>query len=150
MASEDRFGQALTYINKAQGIGGFGENFIAGMSGLVLSAFAIAIGLGQSFANLIQEPVDAFAWVSALSVRAIFGGPAEFLQSMWNTAAVSLGMDPWMQLGPFIVFVGSSAAVLGILPILWFLDREDSDTLTGLDLPFLDLDRGGDESDESG
>lgn len=148
MASEDRFGQALKYINRSQEIGGFGENFIAGMSGLVLSAFAILIGLGQSLANLIQEPTDAFAWVSALSVRAIFGGPAMFLQSMWNTAAVSLGMDPWMQLGPFVVFVGSSAAVLGLMPILWFLDRQDSDTLSGINLPFIELDTGGDLDDE--
>lgn len=143
-----RLDQARTYISAADEMGGFAESFVAGAGGLVMAFFAIIIGLGEAFANLVISPVDSFAFVTSASIEAIFGGPAGFIQSAWNAAAVSLGMDPWMNLGPFIIFVASVAFITGIAPILWYLDVIDADTITGLNLPVIELDTGGDLDDE--
>ena len=151
MASDDgpRLERAITYINRSEGIGGFGENFIAGLSALVLGFFTMIIGIGEAFAALIIDPVDAFASVTALSIDALFGGPARFLQSTWNSAAANLGLSPWTSLGPFIVVVAAIVVVITLLIIIWFLDAIDADTPTGLDLPFIGLDTGGDMDDEN-
>jgi hypothetical protein len=144
-----RLDRALTYINKADSLGGFGESFVTGAGGVVLAFFTIIIGVGEAFANLIISPTDAFASVTALFIRAGFGAPAEYLRSVWNTAAVALGMDPWMQLGPFVAVVGTGALVAGIFPLVWYLDLVDADTITGINLPFVGLDTGGDLDDEN-
>ncbi|WP_256288795.1 hypothetical protein [Halobellus inordinatus] len=144
-----RLDRALTYINKADTLGGFGESFVAGAGGLVLAIFSIVIGVGEAFANLITSPVDAFAAATSALISAGFGAPAEYLQDVWNTAAVALGMDPWLSLGPFVVVVGVGAMVAGLAPMLWYLDVIDADTFTGIDLPIIGLDTGGDLDDEN-
>ena len=148
-SSGPRLDSAMTYINASSRLGGFAESFIAGAGGLVMAGFAIMIGLGEAFANLVIEPVDAFANVTALLINAGFGAPAKFLQSAWNTAAVGIGMDPWLQLGPFVIMVASAAFVGGLAIPLWYLDVIDADTFTGMDLPVLNLDEGGDTDDEN-
>jgi len=146
--SGPRLDRALTYIDKADRLGGFAESFVAGAGGLVMAAFTIAIGIGEAFATLITKPVTAFADVTDLLIRAGFGAPAEFLQDAWNTAAVALGMDPWMSLGPFVIAVAVLAVLAAIFPLAWYLDMVDADTLTGIDLPVVNLDQGGDMDDE--
>lgn len=149
MASDGpRLGRAMTYINKSDSLGGFGESFVAGAGGLVLAMFTIVIGIGESFAYLVTNPVDAFAEVTAALIWAGFGAPAEFIQDMWNTAAVALGMDPWLQLGPFVAVVGAGAVVGTLGVFAWYVDAIDSDTLTGIDYPVLNRDQGGDMDDE--
>ena len=144
-----RLDDALTYIDEAETQGGFGEGFINGLGGLVLAFFSIIIGIGEAFAALITDPTDAFASVTALTIDAMFGGPARFLQSTWNQAATNLGVSPWTSLGPFIVVVAAIVVVITLLIIIWFLDAIDADTPTGLDLPFIGLDTGGDMEDEN-
>lgn len=150
MASDGpRLSNAMSYINRADRYENFGETFMAGASGLVLSFFAILIGIGEAFATLVTRPVTAFSAMTDLLIRAGFGGPAKFIQDMWNTAAVNLGMDPWRQLGPFVVIVGA-LSVVGFLGILaWYVDSIDSDTLTGIDYPLINRDEGGDQADEN-
>ena len=138
----------MTYINASSRLGGFAESFIAGAGGLVMAFFAIIIGLGEAFANLIISPTDAFANVTALLIDAGFGAPARFLQASWNTAAVAVGMDPWLSLGPFVIIVAMMAVIGALAPFLWYLDVIDSDTLTGINLPIVELDTGGDLDDE--
>lgn len=139
----------MSYINKADELGGFGESFVAGLGGLVMAFFAILIGIGEAFAGLIIRPVDAFALVTALLIDAGFGAPARFLQDAWNTAAVALGMDPWLQLGPFLAMVAMLSFVGTLLIFLWFLDAIDADTPTGINYPVIGLDTGGDLDDEN-
>ncbi|WP_435145916.1 hypothetical protein [Halobaculum sp. P14] len=148
MANGPRLDQAKSYISLANSYGGFAESFVNGAGGLVVAFFTIAIGIGEAFANLIINPVDAFAFVTGQSIRAIFGGPARFLQSAWNTAAASLGMDPWTSLGPFVVVVAVLAAMIALGIVVWGLDAANFDTPTGMDLPFINLDEGGDQDDE--
>lgn len=147
--SGPRLDQARSYISAANDYGGFGPSFVNGAGGLVMAMFTIVIGLGESFANLITSPTDAFADLSVLTLRALFGGPARFTQSAWNSAAVALGQDPWMDLGPFVVFVAMLAVVMTLGLAVWALDASDFDTPTGLDLPFIGLDDGGDLDDEN-
>ncbi|QLG62201.1 hypothetical protein [Halorarum salinum] len=148
-SSGPRLDQARTYITFSRDLGGFAETFVAGVGGLAAAAFTILIGLGEAFANLIISPTDAFTNVTVLLIDAGFGAPARFLQSVWNTAAVAVGLDPWMQLGPFIAVLGAIVVVLFMLIIVWYLDAMDFDTFTGLDLPFIELDTGGDLEDEN-
>ena len=143
-----RLDRALTYISKADSLGGFGESFIAGAGGLVLAFFTIIIGLGEAFANLVTSPVDSFAEVTSDLIIGTFGAPARFMQDVWNTAAVALGMDPWLSLGPFITVVGAAAVVLTLMVFAWYVDSIDADTLTGIDFPFISRDSGGDLEDE--
>lgn len=144
-----RLSRALTYINKSAELGGFAESFIAGAGGLVLAAFTIVIGIGEAFAGLVTNPVDAFSEVTALLIRAGFGAPARFIQSMWNTAAIALGMDPWLSLGPFVAMVGALAVVGTLFIFAWYVDAIDADTLTGIDYPIINRDQGGDLDDEN-
>lgn len=143
-----RLSRAMTYINKADEYDNFGQTFLAGAGGLVLSIFTILIGIGEAFAALITSPVDAFSDVTALLIRAGFGAPAEFIRDMWNTAAVALGMDPWMQLGPFVAMVGAASVVGTLWIFAWYVDVIDADTLTGIDYPVINRDQGGDMDDE--
>lgn len=143
-----RLDRALTYINRADELGGFGESFIAGAGGLVLAAFSIVIGLGEAFANLITSPVDSFAAVTSDLIVATFGAPARFMQDVWNTAAVALGMDPWLSLGPFIAVVGAGSVVLTLMVFAWYADSIDADFITGIDVPIINRDSGGDLEDE--
>ncbi|QHS17787.1 hypothetical protein GWK26_11875 [haloarchaeon 3A1-DGR] len=149
MADGPRLESAMSYINKAGEIGGFGANFTQGASAVVLGFFTMILGIGEAFASLITNPVDAFASTSVLLIEAIFGGPARFLQSSWNAAATSLGLSPWTSLGPFIIVVAALSVVITLWVIIWFLDAQDVDTPTGLDLPFINLDTGGDLEDEN-
>lgn len=143
-----RLGRAMTYINRSDEMGGFGDAFVNGAGGLVMAFFTILIGIGESLAGLIIRPADEFANVTALLIDAGFGAPARFLQDAWNTAAVALGMDPWMSLGPFVVTVAMVAVIATIAPLLWYTDMIDADTLTGIDIPIVGLEDGGDLEDE--
>ena len=152
MSSSDdgpRLDRAMSYINKSESLGGFGESFVHGAGGLVVAFFTIMVGIGEAFAGLIIRPVDSFANVTALLIDAGFGAPARFLQDAWNTAAVALGMDPWLSLGPFVIMAASAAFVGGLAIPAWYLDLIDADTFTGMDLPVLNLDEGGDTDDEN-
>ena len=151
MSSSDggpRLSRALTYIETSRSYGGFGESFVAGAGGLVIGMFTMVIGIGEAFASLIIQPTDAFASVTALLIEAGFGGPATFFQSAWNAAAVGMGMSPWLDLGPFVIIAASLAVIGGLAPMLWYLDVIDADTLTGINLPVVELDTGGDLDDE--
>lgn len=150
-SSEDgpRLAKAMTYINKSENMGGFADAFVNGAGGLVLAFFTMIIGIGEAFANLITEPVDAFSWVTAELIKAGFGAPAVYIQESWNTAAIALGMDPWLQLGPFVIIAASAAFVGGLAIPAWYLDLIDADTFTGLDFPVIGLDTGGDMDDEN-
>ncbi|WP_134671726.1 hypothetical protein [Halorussus marinus] len=149
-ASDDgpRLAKAMTYIDKSESLGGFGQSFVNGAGGVVVAFFTIVIGIGEALAGLIIRPTDAFAVVTAESIQAIFGAPARFLQDAWNTAAIALGMDPWLSLGPFVIMAASGAFVGGLAIPLWYLDVIDGDTITGIDLPVIGLDEGGDQDDE--
>jgi len=152
MSSDDsgpRLAQARGYISYADNLGGFAEAFVAGAGGLVTAFFAIIIGVGEAFANLIISPTDAFARLSVTSLDAIFGAPARFMRDAWNTAAVALGQDPWMSLGPFVAFVAMLSAILTIGIAIFALDQADFDTPTGLNLPFVEIDTGGTLDDEN-
>ncbi|WP_238392202.1 hypothetical protein [Halorussus amylolyticus] len=138
----------MTYIDKSESLGGFGQAFVNGAGGLVVAFFTIVIGIGEAFAGLIISPTDAFASVTADSIEAMFGAPAGFIQDAWNTAAVALGMDPWLQLGPFVIMVASGAFVGGIAIPIYYLDLTDADTITGINLPFVGLEDGGDLDNE--
>jgi hypothetical protein len=143
-----RLNRALTYINRADELGGFGESFIAGAGGLVLAAFSIIIGLGESIAGVFTTNFDTFGEVTSMLLMAAFGGPARFMRDAWNTAAVQLGLDPWNTLGPFVAIV-AALTVIGVLGVFaWYVDSIDADTLTGIDLPFINRDTGGDFEDE--
>lgn len=150
MSSSDgpRLAKAMTYINKSESLGGFGASFVNGAGGLVVAFFTIIIGIGEAFAGMIIRPADAFSEVTALLIRAGFGAPAGYLQDAWNTAAIALGMDPWLQLGPFVIIVASGAFVGGIAIPVWYLDMIDADTFTGIDIPVVGLEDGGDLEDE--
>ena len=142
-----RLDQALTYIGEARSIGGFGENFIAGLSALVLFLFTAIMGIGESVANLFIEPTDATAGGISAFITANLEGPASFIQSMWNTAAVQMGLDPWNTLGPFIVIVGAIAVVAFLFVLYEFYDYMDWDA-PGWEVPWLTADQGGDMEDE--
>ncbi|NHN59819.1 MULTISPECIES: hypothetical protein [Halorussus] len=144
-----RLTKAMTYISTSRQYGGFAESFVYGAGGLVMALFTIIIGIGEAFAGLIIRPTDAFSSVTALLIDAGFGAPARFLQSAWNTAAVALGMDPWLQLGPFLATVAMVAFVATLWVLIQFLDAIDADTPTGINLPFINLDTGGDMEDEN-
>jgi hypothetical protein len=58
-------------------------------------------------------------------------------------------MDPWLSLGPFVIMAASAAFVGGLAIPAWYLDLIDADTFTGMDLPVLNLDEGGDTDDEN-
>ena len=139
----------MTYISTSRSYGGFADAFVAGAGGLVLAFFTMVIGIGEAFANLIIEPVDAFSNVTALLIQAGFGAPAKYIQASWNTAAIALGMDPWLQLGPFVIIAASGALIGGFAIPAWYLDLIDADTFTGMDLPVINLDEGGDQDDEN-
>ncbi|WP_311170643.1 hypothetical protein [Halobellus ordinarius] len=143
-----RLDRALTYINRADSLGGFGESFIAGAGGLVLAFFAIIIGIGEAFANLLTSPVDTFSTVTSDLLLATFSAPARFMQDAWNTAAIQLGLDPWNTLGPFVAVIAAGTVVLTLMVFAWYVDSIDSDTLTGIDFPFINRDTGGDLEDE--
>lgn len=143
-----RLDNALTYINKANSLGGFGQSFIAGAGGVVLAFFSIIIGIGEAFANLITSPVDSFAVVTSDLIVATFGAPARFMQDVWNTAAVAIGMDPWISLGPFITVVGAGSVVLTVMVFAWYADSINADFITGIDVPVINRDQGGDQDDE--
>jgi len=143
-----RLDKAMTYINRSDSLGGFGESFVAGAGGLVLAFFSILIGIGEAFANLVTSPVDSFSQVTSDLIVATFGAPARFMQEVWNTAAIAIGLDPWMSLGPFITVVGAGSVVATIGVFAWYVDSIDADTLTGIDFPFIDRDTGGDFDDE--
>jgi hypothetical protein len=142
-----RLDRALSYISEARSIGGFGENFIAGLSGLVLFVFTAIMGVGEAVANLFIQPTDATAGGISAMIRANLEGPARFIQSMWNTAAVQMGLDPWNTLGPFIVIVGAIAVVGFLFVIYEFYDYMDWDA-PGWDVPWLQADEGRDLDDE--
>jgi hypothetical protein len=144
-----RLTKAVSYIDKANAYGGFAESFVYGLGGLVMAAFTIVIGIGEAFAGLIIQPVDTFASVTSLLSDAGFGAPARYLQDAWNTAAVALGMDPWISLGPFVAMVAMFSLVATIWIFIWFLDEIDADTPTGINLPVIGLDTGGDLDDEN-
>ena len=146
--SGPRLSRAMSYINRSEELGGFGQSFVAGAGGLVMAFFAIIIGIGEALAGLIIRPTDAFSSVTALLIRAGFGAPARFIRASWNTAATALGMDPWLSLGPFVIIAASAAFVGGLSIPLWYLDVIDSDTFTGIDIPVVGLDEGGDQDDE--
>lgn len=139
----------MTYVNRAESLGGFADAFVAGAGGLVLAFFTMIIGVGEAFANLIIQPVDAFSWVTAQLIKAGFGAPARYIQASWNTAAIALGMDPWLQLGPFVIIAASGALVGGLAIPAWYLDVIDADTFTGINYPLIGLDTGGDMDDEN-
>lgn len=143
-----RLDKATTYISTARDIGGFGENFIAGLSGLVLFFFTALMGIGEAVVNLFVAPTDATTAGIVQMIYATLRAPASFLQSAWNNAATSLGMDPWMSLGPFIVMVAALAVVGFTLIIYKFLDRMDWDAFGGWEVPWLEADEGGDIEDE--
>ena len=140
----------MTYITKSDELGGFDDAFVDGAGGLVLAAFSIVIGLGETFAYLITNPVTAFGDVSGMLIRAGFGGPARFIQNAWNTAAVLLGVGPWRALGPFVAVVAAVVVVLFLAILAWYADRINSDTLTGINVPIINRDTGGDQADENG
>lgn len=145
--SGPRLSRALSYISKAQDVGGFGENFVAGLSALVLFFFTAIMGIGESIVNLFVAPTDATANGVVAMIQANLEAPARFLQAAWNIAATTLGMDPWMTLGPFIVMV-AALAVVGFLWILYrFYDRMDWDA-PGWDVPWIHNDTGADLEDE--
>jgi hypothetical protein len=139
-----RLDRSLQYINKAQEIGGFGQNFIAGISGLVLAFFTMITGIGESVAALLVGLTDATRISAVALVYAIFRAPARFLQDAWNTAAVQLGVGPWKQLGPFVAILAAATALAVLYMFAWYLDQRDSDFVgTGLDVPWL-----GNEADD--
>lgn len=142
-SSGPRLDKALSYISTARGIGGFGENFIAGLSGLVLFFFTALMGIGESVVNLFVAPTDATAGVTVVLIEAGFGAPAKFLQDAWNMAAVALGMDPWLSLGPFLIMVAIIPFLGTLTAILYWMDWVDVDTLSGLEFPWI----GRDETD---
>lgn len=148
-SSGPRLQKAMTYISKSKQYGGFAESFTAGAGGLVMAFFAILIGIGEAFAGLIIRPVDTFSSVTALLIDAGFGSPARFLQSSWNTAATALGMDPWLQLGPFVAMIAMLAFVGTLWILIRFLDAIDADVPTGINYPGIDLDTGGTQDDEN-
>jgi len=143
-----RLRDSLQYINKSQEIGGFGQNFVAGLSGLVLFVFTALTGIGEAVANLFIAPTDATSAGIVALIGATLEAPARFLQSAWNTAAVQLGLSPWNTLGPFVVIVAVMVVLGALLLISWYLDRTDRDFLGGMDVPWLDRDTGGDLEDE--
>lgn len=148
MASGPRLDRALTYISTARGIGGFGENFIAGLSALVLFFFTALTGIGEAVVNLFIAPTDATTRGIVALIEANLVAPARFLQDAWNTAAVQLGLSPWNTLGPFIVLVATLVVLAFLGMIAWYLDKSDSDFLGGLEVPWLSRDQGSDLEDE--
>ncbi|MFB6134880.1 MAG: hypothetical protein ABEJ55_07820 [Halanaeroarchaeum sp.] len=142
-----RLDNALTYIDEARSIGGFGENFIAGLSALVLFLFTGIMGIGEAIVNLFVQPTDATAGGIAAMIRANLEGPASYIQSAWNTAATSMGLDPWNTLGPFIVVVAALVVIMFLFIIYEFYDYMDWDA-PGWDVPWLQADEGGDMDDE--
>ena len=143
-----RLSKALSYIGEARSIGGFGDNFVAGLSGLVLFFFTAIMGIGEAVVNFFVAPTDATAGGISALIRANLEGPARFIQSLWNTAAVQIGLDPWNTLGPFIVVIGAIAVVGFMLVIYEFMDYMDWDALGGWEVPWMDADEGGDLDDE--
>ena len=144
-----RLSQSIKYIDKARSIGTFGENFVAGLSGLVLFVFTALVGIGEAVANLFIAPTDATTRGIVDMIEATLSGPARFMQSAWNTAAVALGMDPWLELGPFIALVGIIVVVSVLLVAAWYLDRQDLDAFGGWEVAWLKRDTGGDLADEN-
>lgn len=144
-----RLSKSIKYITKAQDIGTFGDNFVAGLSGLVLFVFTAMVGIGEAVANLFIAPTDATTQGIVDMIAATLSGPARFMQSAWNTAAVQLGMDPWNQLGPFIAFVAIIVIVLVLLVAAWYLDYQDIDAFGGWEVPWLERDTGNDLEDEN-
>jgi hypothetical protein len=144
-----RLDSSLEYISKARKIGGFGDNFVAGLSGLVVFVFTALTGIGESVANLFIAPTDATTGGIVALIGATLEAPARFLQSAWNTAAVQLGMGPWRTLGPFIVLVAVIVVLMVLGLVAWYLDQFDMDALGGWEVPWLDRDTGGDVDDEN-
>jgi len=144
-----RLDQSMKYISTARGIGGFGENFIAGLSGLTLMVFTAFTGIGEAVANFFIKPTDATTSGVVAMIGATLEAPARFMQDAWNTAAVALGMDPWQSLGPFIVLVAIIVVVLVLSVVAWYLDRTDMDAFGGWEVPWMDRDTGGDVDDEN-
>jgi hypothetical protein len=145
-----RLSSALTYINRADELGGFGQVFVAAIGGTVLAFFSIIIGIGESLAGFVTSLVDAQAESAVALIFGFFRAPGRALQDVWNVAATSLGLSPWNTLGPFVivVFAGSVLTVVGL--VTWYLDRRDSDFVgTGTDLPIIGNDEDGDPSDET-
>jgi hypothetical protein len=144
-----RLDKSLEYINTARSIGGFGQNFVAGLSGLVLFVFTALTGIGEAVANFFIAPTDAFTEGIVALIAANLEAPARFLQDAWNTAAVTLGMDPWQTLGPFIAFLAVLVVILVLGTIAWYVDFAGVDALGGWEVPWIDRDTGGDVDDES-
>jgi len=143
-----RLDKSLEYINTARGIGGFGQNFVAGLSGLVLFFFTALTGIGEAVANFFIAPTDALTGGIVALIAANLEAPARFLQSAWNTAAATLGMDPWLSLGPFVAFLAVLVVLLVLATVAWYLDWSDSDTLGGWEVPWVNRDTSGPVDDE--
>lgn len=143
-----RLDGALTYINQADKLGGFGPSFVAGLGGLVLAFFSILIGIGESLAALLTGNIDALRDSSIALTYGFLRAPGRALQDVWNVAATSLGLSPWNTLGPFVIMV-FAASVLGTIGMLaWFLDRRDSDFLgTGINAPVVGNDADDNEEE---
>jgi hypothetical protein len=143
-----RLDRSLEYINTAREIGGFGQNFVAGISGLVLAAFTMITGIGEAIAALFVGLTDATRLSAVALVYAIFRAPARFLQDSWNTAAIQLGLSPWNTLGPFVVVIAGGTVIATVGLFSWYLDRRDSDFLgTGLDVPWVGNDADDNEEE---
>lgn len=135
-----RLDDALTYINEAESQGGFGEVFVNGLGGLVLAFFAIFIGIGEAIAGFLTGNVDALTESSIALTFGFLRAPGRALQDVWNTAATTVGLEPWNTLGPFVIIVFASSVLGTIGLFVWFLDRRDSDFLgTGTNVPVIGL-----------
>jgi hypothetical protein len=143
-----RLDDALTYINEAESQGGFGSVFVSGLGGLVLAFFSILIGIGEALAAFVTGNVDALRDSTIALTFGFLRAPGRALQSVWNTAATAVGLEPWNTLGPFIVMV-FAAAVLGTIGMFsWFLDRRDSDFLgSGTNVPVIGNDADDNEEE---
>jgi hypothetical protein len=143
-----RLDRSLEYIETAQEYGGFGENFVAGLSGLVLAGFSMIVGLGEAVAALFVGLTDATRISAVALIYAVFRAPARFLQDAWNTAAIQLGLSPWNTLGPFVVILAGGTVIGTVGLFSWYLDRRDSDFLgTGINVPWVGNDADDNEEE---
>jgi len=134
-----RLERSLTYINKSESLGGFGNAFVQGAGGIVLMIASVIIGIGEALATLVTRPVSAFSDVTAALIQAGFGAPARFLQDAWNTAAVLLGVGPWRSLGPFVAILAVAVVLGAVLLLNYGVGLTGADTLTGINLPVIGI-----------
>ncbi|MFC7096056.1 hypothetical protein [Halobaculum marinum] len=125
-------------VGTGQNEGTFGAVLLQTISGVVFFVGTAITALGQSIVFAVTNPLSQLGIGSGDIISSVTSSPADFVDSLFDTAAQTAQTGPWAQLGIFLPVAGSVVMVMTLGVVLWWMNRRDSDLPgLGVDLPLI-------------